>query len=256
MLCSLSVPALVALLVWRMWGVRVRVLLAVAYLTLMIPLFGIGIGGANILQMTLGGTIGGAVWISPFVIWRYFQSKRKKTPRSPSSDWKSDDQHHNRAIRAFLQGDTNTLRSSDIDPEGAERLGTFQRAMALKAEERYEEAAELLVRSCEPPSIFQGHYRELFMIWRKMNRSDLQDGKLAAVVQRVMTMIRYDNEMIDAMLGHWSTQQHRELPNDYFDKDRNLKVTDAKALLKAATALGKQGEIERASALIETFSNR
>ena len=76
MLCSLSVPALVALLVWRMWGVRVRVLLAVAYLTLMIPLFGIGIGGANILQMTLGGTIGGAVWISPFVIWRYCQSKR------------------------------------------------------------------------------------------------------------------------------------------------------------------------------------
>ena len=67
MLCSLSVPALVALLVWRMWGVRVRVLLAVAYLTLMIPLFGIGIGGANILQMTLGGTIGGAVWILLFV---------------------------------------------------------------------------------------------------------------------------------------------------------------------------------------------
>ena len=41
----------------------------------MIPLFGIGMGGANILQMT-GGTIGGAVWISPFVIWRYCQSKR------------------------------------------------------------------------------------------------------------------------------------------------------------------------------------
>ncbi len=63
MLCSLSVPALVALLVWRMWGVRVRVLLAVAYLTLMIPLFGIGMGGANILKMTLGGTIGGGpIW--------------------------------------------------------------------------------------------------------------------------------------------------------------------------------------------------
>ena len=46
------------------------------YLTLMIPLFGIGMGGANILQMTLGGTIGGAVWISPLVIWRYCQSKR------------------------------------------------------------------------------------------------------------------------------------------------------------------------------------
>jgi len=77
MLCSLSVPALVALLVRRMWRVRVWILLAVAYLTLMSPWSGIGIGGANILQMTLGGTIGGAVWISPFAIWRYCLSKKE-----------------------------------------------------------------------------------------------------------------------------------------------------------------------------------
>ena len=73
MLCSLSVPALVALLVWRMWRVRIQVLLAVAYLTMIIPLFGIGMGGANILQTTLGGTIGGVLWMSPFA---YGQSKR------------------------------------------------------------------------------------------------------------------------------------------------------------------------------------
>ena len=79
MLCSLSVPALVALLVWRIWGVRVWVLLAVAYLTLMIPLFGIGIGGANILQMTLGGTIGGAVWISLFVYCQRTDRRRSET---------------------------------------------------------------------------------------------------------------------------------------------------------------------------------
>ena len=78
MLCSLSVPALVALLVWRMWGVRVWVLLAVAYLTLMIPLFGIGIGGANILQMTLGGTIAGVVWIFPFVCFQRTDRKRSE----------------------------------------------------------------------------------------------------------------------------------------------------------------------------------
>ena len=79
MLCSLSVPALVALLGWRMWGVRVWVLLAVAYLTLMIPLFGVGIGGANILQMTLGGTIGGAVWISLFVYCQRTDRRRSET---------------------------------------------------------------------------------------------------------------------------------------------------------------------------------
>ena len=78
MLCSLSVPALVALLVWKMWRVRMWVLLAVAYLTLMIPLFGIGIGGANILQMTLGGTIGGAVWISLFVYCQRTDRRRSE----------------------------------------------------------------------------------------------------------------------------------------------------------------------------------
>jgi hypothetical protein len=35
---------------------------AVAYLTLAIPLFGIGIGGANVLQQMLGGVIGGGFW--------------------------------------------------------------------------------------------------------------------------------------------------------------------------------------------------
>jgi hypothetical protein len=70
MLLYLSVPALAALLVRRMWRVSVPVLLAVAYLTMIIPLFGIGFGGANILQMTLGGTIGGVVWMSPFAACR------------------------------------------------------------------------------------------------------------------------------------------------------------------------------------------
>ena len=73
MLLSLPVPALVALLVRKMWRVSVPVLLTVAYLTMMIPLFGIGIGGANILQMTLGGMIGGAIWMSPFAAYRRFK---------------------------------------------------------------------------------------------------------------------------------------------------------------------------------------
>jgi len=42
----------------------------VAFLTLLIPLFGIGMGGANVLQMTIGGSIGGVFWSLPFVAWR------------------------------------------------------------------------------------------------------------------------------------------------------------------------------------------
>ena len=57
-------PLLAALLVSI--GLRrrhlVRRLTGVAFLTLAIPLIGIGIGGANVLQQMLGGAIGGGFW--------------------------------------------------------------------------------------------------------------------------------------------------------------------------------------------------
>ena len=57
-------PLLAALLVSI--GLRRRRLAlrmaAVAYLTLAIPLIGIGLGGANVLQQMLGGLIGGGFW--------------------------------------------------------------------------------------------------------------------------------------------------------------------------------------------------
>jgi len=57
-------PLLAALLVSI--GLRrrrlTRRMTAVAYLTLALPLFGIGIGGANVLQQMLGGVIGGCFW--------------------------------------------------------------------------------------------------------------------------------------------------------------------------------------------------
>ena len=57
-------PLLAALLVSI--GLRrrrfIRRMTGVAYLTLAIPLFGIGMGGANVLQQMLGGVIGGGFW--------------------------------------------------------------------------------------------------------------------------------------------------------------------------------------------------
>jgi len=65
-------PLLAALLVSS--GLRQRRLAprltGVAYLTLAIPLFGIGIGGANVLQQTLGGVIGGSLWGLLFAVRR------------------------------------------------------------------------------------------------------------------------------------------------------------------------------------------
>ena len=60
----ISLPLLAALLVSI--GLRrrrlARRMIGVAYLTLAIPVLGIGIGGADILQQMLGGILGGTFW--------------------------------------------------------------------------------------------------------------------------------------------------------------------------------------------------
>ena len=66
---SLILPLLVGLAVGKRVGVQRRVLLPIAYLTLAVPLFGIGMGGANVLLMTTGGAIGGLFWAVPFVLY-------------------------------------------------------------------------------------------------------------------------------------------------------------------------------------------
>jgi len=65
---SLILPLLVGLTAWKRVGVRRQVLLLIAYLTLVMPLLGLGMGGANILQMTIAGALGGMFWECPFVL--------------------------------------------------------------------------------------------------------------------------------------------------------------------------------------------
>ena len=66
---SLTTPFLVGLVVWKSVGIQRWILILIGYLTLAVPLFGMGIGGANTLQMTFGGAIGGLVWAIPFVLY-------------------------------------------------------------------------------------------------------------------------------------------------------------------------------------------
>ena len=63
-------PLLAALLVCIVLRQRhlARRMTGVAYLTLAIPLLGIGMGGANVLQQMLGGVIGGGFWGLLFAI--------------------------------------------------------------------------------------------------------------------------------------------------------------------------------------------
>ena len=63
-------PLLAALLVSIVLRQRhlARRMTGVAYLTLVIPLLGIGMGGANVFQQMLGGVIGGGFWGLLFAI--------------------------------------------------------------------------------------------------------------------------------------------------------------------------------------------
>ena len=71
LLLSLAVPGIMALTAWKTLKIRFWIVLLVAYLTLLIPLFGLSLGGANTLQMTIGGVIGGFCWSAPIILY-YF----------------------------------------------------------------------------------------------------------------------------------------------------------------------------------------
>lgn len=155
--------------------------------------------------------------------------------------------------RDFLEDKKDILTSADIDPQGVDKFVRYERAMALKKAGNLSEVADLLFKSCDPPSIYKGHYRELFKIWRQFNRDDLKGDRYQEAVDRMSTMIRLDEEMIQEMLRYWSIQQNRRLPPDYFDKDRNFMVSDAKALKKAAEELGQNENVKVAVKLVEGF---
>ena len=84
----------------------------------------------------------------------------------------------------------------------------------------------------------------------------MTDKHYRVVVERVGKMLRYDDEMIDEMLRYWSEQQRRELPRDYFDNDRNVKITDARALRRASEVIGNAYMVETARELEQQIRDR
>ena len=68
LIISLAVPGIISVLAWKIGRIRLWIVGLISYLTLLIPLFGVGIGGGNILQMTIAGTIGGVFWVVPIIL--------------------------------------------------------------------------------------------------------------------------------------------------------------------------------------------
>ena len=65
-------------------------------------------------------------------------------------------------------------------------------------------------------------------------------------------MYQIDNEMANEMLSYRSIQQKRKLPLNYFDKSRNLLISDAKALKALAKILQQEKYIVLAYELISS----
>ena len=157
------------------------------------------------------------------------------------------------AAQAFIDGDINVLTSKDIDPEGHACYQRYEEAMQAKNRGDFDAAERLLEQSCITPSIYSGHYRELFIIYRKRNRDDLEAKRYESVVSRVQKMLKYDDELIAAMLAYWSERQGKRLPPHHFDGSRNFKVSDARALLRAGEALGNRTIIQEGRRNVQKF---
>ena len=71
MMISLLIPGIISVLAWRITTIRLWIVTLVSHLTLLLPLFGLGIGGANVIQMTIAGVIGGFCWTVPIILY-YF----------------------------------------------------------------------------------------------------------------------------------------------------------------------------------------
>ena len=73
---ALVIPALSAVVVAIATRSRIVMLLAVAYLTLLIPVLGVALGasGSPPLLFAAIGLVGGLVWSTPFALWQLKRS--------------------------------------------------------------------------------------------------------------------------------------------------------------------------------------
>jgi tetratricopeptide (TPR) repeat protein len=141
--------------------------------------------------------------------------------------------------------------------ERARRGKKIARANTMKAKGSFDKAAKLYEEGCSLCDVIPADYRNWFIVLRKMNARDMKAGEYELVIERVRTMIRVDAERDRSMLRGCERSFGRKLPSDHLAKDRNLRVTDARAMFKAAKAVGdKEMESIARNHVIEFESDR
>lgn len=119
-------------------------------------------------------------------------------------------------------------------------LDNLNLALEAKDKKDWHKVIELLTPSVEPPSIYHGHYRELFIAYRAVYREDMKLGKFKKVVEIIERMKRLDKEMLETMTSYWSEQNKENYAPNHFQSYSKINATDLKtynkALVKAAWA--------------------
>lgn len=141
------------------------------------------------------------------------------------------------------------LRSCDVDPYGAEMTSRFEKAMSLKGKGLDEEMEALLLKSTNPPSIYHGHYRELFIIWRKRVKAYIKERRERDAVALLTKMLALNEEMVNEMCRYWGQIHQIERTPDYFMSYSKITKTDLAKLKKHALACGD----EHALSLVEGY---
>lgn len=70
-------PGVIPLLICRVTRFRTIIFLAVAYLTIIVPILGPAFGGTGsepLWNFAVLGLLGGLVWIAPFAIWKLLKT--------------------------------------------------------------------------------------------------------------------------------------------------------------------------------------
>lgn len=132
------------------------------------------------------------------------------------------------------------LRSFDVDPYGEEMTSRFEKAVSLKGKGLDEEVETLLLKSTNPPSIYHGHYRELFIIWRKRVKAYVKEHRHREVVDLLSKMLTLNEEMINEMSRYWAPIHQVERAPDYFLPYSKITKTDIANLKKQALACGDE----------------
>lgn len=138
--------------------------------------------------------------------------------------------------------------------EALSKLDLLDRFESLKKNGQLREAANLLEDSCKDPHIFHGHYKRLFMAWRQLNKEDLAACDYKAVIERVIKIIKLNDEMLTEMSAYWSKEHGVRRTKSYFANYNHVKISDGKALLKAANAVQDKKTIKIAEKLISSFT--